>query len=70
MAKKKKESVSVGAVFDLGVGDRVRHGRNIGTVTAIYPERGPTIEWDHGLIDYIYTEEMHSVHSLHKVIAG
>lgn len=54
------------SVFDLKVGDRVHHGCNFGTVTK-QTECGPEIEWDHGLIDYHYTEELHKAHPLHKV---
>jgi len=54
------------SVFDLEVGDRVRHGRNYGTVTG-EGSCGPTIQWDHGLIDYCYTEELYKAHPLYKV---
>jgi len=52
------------SIFDLEIGDRVRHGRNFGIVTKETP-RGPEIEWDYGLIDYQYTEELHKAHPLH-----
>jgi hypothetical protein len=58
--------MKIESVFDLKVGDRIGHGRNYGTVTN-QTEHGPEIEWDHGLIDYQYTEEMHKVHPLYKI---